>query len=391
MKVLHINCNYIGTALHQTMIEHSNALGVDNHVFVPTYKNNIITKQQKNLTISKCFNKWDRLCFDYKQGKIFNSIKNKYIGSSFDVIHAHTLFTDGNCAMRLARMIGIPYIIAIRNTDVNVFLKKMPLMRRRGLRIMADAAAIVFLSKAYQDIVYTKYIPEHLHSRFLSKSYIIPNGIDDFWHINSVEADVYPHDIRIKNKCLNIIYAGRINREKNILATQVALKIIEGYGYDVHFTVVGEICNTHIYNKIMRDKHTHYIKPLPKEKLINIYRDNDIFVMPSISETFGLVYAEAMSQGLPVIYSKGQGFDRQFPDGEVGFAVISKDPLSIANGILKVVENYPNIQPNCALKSRKFDWNEICKEYYRIYMQLTPKCSERISPIGNGIELKKDW
>ena len=38
-----------------------------------------------------------------------------------------------------------------------------------------------------------------------------------------------------------------------------------------------------------------------------IYRENDIYVMPSIIETFGLVYAEAMSQGLPVIYTRGQG------------------------------------------------------------------------------------
>lgn len=40
--------------------------------------------------------------------------------------------------------------------------------------------------------------------------------------------------------------------------------------------------------------------------------------MPSHKETFGLVYAEAMSQGLPIIYTKNQGFDGQFPDGYVG-------------------------------------------------------------------------
>jgi len=43
--------------------------------------------------------------------------------------------------------------------------------------------------------------------------------------------------------------------------------------------------------------------------------------MPSITETFGLVYAEALSQGLPVLYTRGQGFDRQFEEGEVGYAV----------------------------------------------------------------------
>ena len=41
--------------------------------------------------------------------------------------------------------------------------------------------------------------------------------------------------------------------------------------------------------------------------------------MLSIMETFGLVYAEAMSQGLPIIYTKGQGFDEQFDEGKVGY------------------------------------------------------------------------
>ena len=40
------------------------------------------------------------------------------------------------------------------------------------------------------------------------------------------------------------------------------------------------------------------------------------FCLPSHAETFGLVYVEAMSQGLPIIY-EGQGFDKQFQDGEV--------------------------------------------------------------------------
>ena len=47
--------------------------------------------------------------------------------------------------------------------------------------------------------------------------------------------------------------------------------------------------------------------------------------MTSLGESFGLTYAEAMSQGVPVIYSKGQGFDGQFKEGVVGYHV---DPLS---------------------------------------------------------------
>ena len=63
------------------------------------------------------------------------------------------------------------------------------------------------------------------------------------------------------------------------------------------------------------------LKEFDKEELIKLYRDSHIFTMPSITESFGLVYAEAMTQALPVVYTKGQGFDGQFPDGEVGYSV----------------------------------------------------------------------
>lgn len=46
---------------------------------------------------------------------------------------------------------------------------------------------------------------------------------------------------------------------------------------------------------------------MDKTKIIDVYRDSDIFVMPSKFETFGLVYVEALTQGLHLIYTKGQG------------------------------------------------------------------------------------
>lgn len=44
--------------------------------------------------------------------------------------------------------------------------------------------------------------------------------------------------------------------------------------------------------------------------LARLYRPASGFAMVSFRENFGLVYAEALSQGRPVVYSKGQGFDR---------------------------------------------------------------------------------
>ena len=55
--------------------------------------------------------------------------------------------------------------------------------------------------------------------------------------------------------------------------------------------------------------------------------------MPSSNETFGLVFIEALSQSLPIIYTKGEGIDGYFKDDFIGKAVNSKDNQSIAYAI----------------------------------------------------------
>ena len=65
MKVLHVNCNYIGTTLHQLMVEELERNGYDNFVYVPTYNRNLaVITPNENVVVSECFKKWDRLiCF----------------------------------------------------------------------------------------------------------------------------------------------------------------------------------------------------------------------------------------------------------------------------------------------------------------------------------------
>ena len=90
-------------------------------------------------------------------------------------------------------------------------------------------------------------------------------------------------------------------------------------------------------------------------------------MMPSHTETFGLVYAEAMSQGLPVIYTKGQGFDGQFPEGLVGYHVDDQSAEDVADGILKVINEYGEISTRCIDNVEKFRWMTICKTYQSVY------------------------
>lgn len=371
MRILHINCNYIGTTLHQLMIDELTALGIDNEVFVPVYDKNIaVIEPNANVLVSECFNKWDRILFDYKQNKILAAIETHYDIKNFDLIHAYTLFTDGNVARILSEKYGIPFVVAIRNTDVNVFLKKMPHLRSRGVKIMLKADNVFFLSESYKKQVFEKYVPQKYRDVISAKVDVIPNGIDGYWFDNKL-GERTNYSSRIEEKKLTVIYAGVIDKNKNVTATCDAIDILRKKGWNIEFIVVGKIKDKSVFKKIAG--RISYYQAKPKEELIALYRTSDIFVMPSLSESFGLVYVEAMTQGLPVVYSQGQGFDGQFEQGKVGYSVNAKSPSDIAEAITTICFEYDKISRCCINESSIFAWNIIVKKYINHYKRIVNK------------------
>ncbi len=368
MKILHINCNYTGNQLHKLMVEKLDGLGYENKVYAATAeKERAEKKYGENAVVSLCLNRFDRFWFGNKQRKIEKDLTTKIDVSHYDCIHAYTLFTDGNCARKLSKKYNIPYVVAVRNTDVNSFFKLMVHLRGLGIKIMQDAKYIFFLSESYCKTVFEKYVPKKYHEELLAKTMIIPNGIDDFWFDNMFDGE----KTLSQERPVKLMFAGRLDKNKNIPTIQKAMKLLRDKGVETQLTVVaGRIEDKGELARIKQDPHTTHIPGLGKEELIDEYRGHDMFVMPSFTESFGLVYAEAMSQGLPVIYSQGQGFDCQFAEGEAGFRVDSHSPESVAEGILKVIENYDKISPFVVKKAEKFKWDEIVRKYSDIYEKI---------------------
>lgn len=345
------------------MIEHLDAIGYSNQVFVPTYDKKLsVIVPNENVCLCECFRKWDRLFFDYKQAKIRRGIESNIEITNFDVIHAYTLFSDGNCARKVSHKYSIPYVVAVRNTDVNDFFRFMPHLRRRGVQIMLDAKAVFFLSESYRKQVFEKYIPSQYWTEIEKKTHIIPNGIDAYWLENAVSTIK-----KIDKKSIKLIYAGRIDRNKNIKTTQKAMEILRKQGYETSLSVVGKIQDEKEFRIIEMDPYTRFFHAMAKDELIDKYRSSDIFVMPSFTESFGLVYAEAMSQGLPVVYSKGQGFDGQFNEGLVGYHVEANSPNDVADGIKHIIDNYLIIQKNVVSLAKEFSWAKLIEKYDRVY------------------------
>lgn len=366
MRVLHICSYFLGSNLYKDFSDGLDDNSVNSTWYVPVDKNNSELKSDSKIIISTCFKTWERIFFYLKQRSIYRDLVKQVNLDNYNLIHAHTLFTNGNVAYKIYKKTGKPYVVAIRNTDVNVFFKKLFYLRRRGVTILKNASKVIFLSKAYRDNTIKEYVPQKYQKEIYEKSIVIPNGIDEFWHnqnplIKSMN----------KSNSINILCVGNISKNKNMITVANTCTELEKDGYKVSLSIVGKIYDENVFNKLKQFKFVGYLGEKNKEELLAIYQNNDIFILPSIHETFGLVYAEAISQGLPIIYTKGQGFDQQFSEGIVGYGVDCFDVHDIRQKVLKIMNNYDEVSANCIKYSNKFSWVNVCNAYRKTYKELT--------------------
>src|SRR5665648_1101837 len=158
MKVLNINSYYSGSKFYKNLYDQQEKNGLDTSVFVPVaHKLENIDDFGEYTTISLNHSKYDRFIFHLKHTKILKDITKKYDIENYSLIHAHSLFSNGYIAMKLKKDFNIPYIVAVRNTDANIFFRKMIHLRRIGVQILKNADHVIFLSKPYRDEVIQRY------------------------------------------------------------------------------------------------------------------------------------------------------------------------------------------------------------------------------------------
>lgn len=360
VEIFHICADYPYNRLYDLLI--SNLLKKSaNSVYVPSGQRD----SQASYPVAylgRGFNRFDKILFFRKQGVIVNDVISRGLCKNANLIHAHTLFTSGHTAWKLSKEYKIPYIVAVRNADVNVFYRYMMHLRPIGIKILLDAKAVIFISPAYKKQVLDFIIPEKYKREIEEKSHVIPNGIDQFFLDNCYTRPVR----RLEEKQIRLLYIGEVNANKNVLTTLKACDYLATKGYKPTLTIVGRVSNPRL-EYIKNNKYVEYHPQSPKEEIIQYYRQNDIFVMPSLNETFGLVYVEALSQGMPIVYSKGQGVDGYFDEGSVGYHVESTNAIDIANAIIKILTDYNSISQRCVKAANPFSWRRIAEVYQSLY------------------------
>ncbi|HOP09955.1 MAG TPA: glycosyltransferase [Oscillospiraceae bacterium] len=108
-----------------------------------------------------------------------------------------------------------------------------------------------------------------------------------------------------------------------------------------------------------------------QKELAEIYSTADVFANPTRAEVFGLVNAEALACGTPIVTFDTGGCS-EIPDKTCGSVVPCDDFSAFANEIIRVCETKPFSREGCAARARCFDKNVKFSEYIELYRNVQP-------------------
>lgn len=376
MKVLQMSASYHLSKLYKSMFNEFDQKGIKQVVYVALKniedrnKNIIENSESIKYVYSAPFKRIDSYFYYTKILKIYKDVVDKVDIEKLDLIHSHFLFSDGGVAYQIKKRHDIEYIVAVRNTDLNTFFKYGIHVRKYGVNILRNAKKIILISESYREPILTKYIPKKHRSEIDSKMVTLPNGIDNYWLNNSITKSERKD---IDESTINLIYVGRLDENKNLKTTFEVMELLEKEMVNVNLKIIGSGPLEAELKKLAHSKELNvnfygYIES--KDELRELYRKSNIFIMPSIHETFGLVYIEAMSQGLPVIYTKNQGIHGYFKEGRVGYGANPNDPNEIKKNVLKIIKNYQETSRFATKEALSFNWDSITDKYIAIYQEI---------------------
>lgn len=376
MRVLHICRDYLGSSVHSELYKQLDKYDLHQTIFCITRnesenkfpKNTSCKSELKNtlLFAHNILKPHHRVLFFSKTKKSINDIEKTINVASYDLIHATTLFTDGAVGYYLSKKYQIPLVTTVRNTDYNDFIFYAPHLWLLGRKIIKHSSNIIFLTNSLKTKFINHFIFRDLSGILGKKLYILPNGINSYW-INNLHL--------IKNNSHNILYVGNFGHNKNVKRLiRVVLQLKEKFP-DIHLDIVGDSKDNHKILKLIKKNQSiisYHGVISDKDILKEIYRNNRIFCMASFHETFGLVYIEALSQGLNVIFSKNEGIDGLFKKN-IGIAVNPYSDKNLYNAISSLIINDSDY---CLLKKEQFQlfqWESIANHYYLLYKNILSK------------------
>jgi D-inositol-3-phosphate glycosyltransferase len=119
--------------------------------------------------------------------------------------------------------------------------------------------------------------------------------------------------------------------------------------------------------------HVHFVDPQPHELLSSYYRAADVCIVPSRSESFGLVALEAAACGTPVVASAVGGLTTLVDHGHTGYLVDEPDPVAYADAVQRVIDEPLAAERLCTasvLRARLYTWRAAARTLVELHDEL---------------------
>lgn len=313
-------------------------------------------------------------------------------GRGYDILHSH-YWLSGWVGSSAKDIWGVPLVASfhtlgkVKNYSLARGEQPEPSSRLLGEeRVIADADRILAPTpaEAAQLVGLYRANPEHIR--------IVPPGVD--------HTIFFPRERHAARERLHLaglrlaLYVGRLQPHKGpdvavrTLAEAVARD--PDVTRDLMLAIVGGPSGTgqgaevaHLMELAAAlgvSERVMLFPPLPQARLADVYAAADVVLVPSRSESFGLVALEAQACGTPVVVAAVGGLRFVVRDGQTGFLVEGHDPADHAERMLQILRDpalAAEMGTAAAREALRFTWDATSSELAGIYRELMAGSAHR--------------
>ena len=267
-----------------------------------------------------------------------------------DIIHGHYLFPAGAAAVEVGNKYNIKTYVTAHGSDMFELYKNQSFMRPIIKKTLKNADGIFAVSNALKhELIATEVVG------IADKTKISWNSVD-INKFSSKPNDSFKREHNLTDKPI-VLFVGNLIKRKNVESLLEAKKLSNA---DYYLVIVGDGPLFKDLNKKVRDENIEdVIFTGSRSDVENIIPSCDVLVLPSFSESFGLVLIEALACGKPVIGSNVGGIS-EIINRDVGLLVNPNDAKSISNAIDKVIKD-DNLRIILSMnaRNRAMDFSEV--------------------------------
>ena len=301
-----------------------------------------------------------------------DSSLNKIIyDNNFDMVHSQSLMTMGKVGRSIAKKLKIPLVFTY-HTLLEEYAHYFPFLPQDVITAIARDISFKYCESADHVIVPSQHVYDKLREMGItSPMEVVPTGINLKEIEESKACDLKKYGIPDGAKV--IAYAGRIAKEKNIETLLDVYKIILKEMPNVHIIIAGggplydycvDKCGEMPYGE--RVHLTNYISKL---EVLSILRTADVMIFTSYSETQGLVFAESMASGTPVIATDSKAAKEIIEDGLNGI-ICKNNPEELSNACKELLNNdslYKNMRNEAIKRTKDYDDEKMTDKLLAVY------------------------